>query len=29
MTLKVLDDYFEPFNQRLAHELNIDISAWQ
>jgi hypothetical protein len=29
MTLHVLDDYFEPFNQRLAHELDIDISAWQ
>lgn len=29
MTLNVLDDYFEPFNQRLAHELNIDISAWR
>jgi hypothetical protein len=28
-TLNILDDYFEPFNQRLAHELNIDISAWQ
>jgi hypothetical protein len=29
MTLRILDDYFEPFNQRLAQELNIDISAWQ
>lgn len=29
MTLHFLDDYFEPFNQQLAHELNIDISAWQ
>ena len=29
MTLHDLDDYFKPFNQRLAHELSIDISAWQ
>jgi len=29
MTLSVLDDYFKPLNQRLANELNIDISAWQ
>ena len=29
MALNILDDHFEPFNQQLARELDIDISAWQ
>lgn len=28
-TLMALDHYFQPFNQRLAHELDVDISIWE